>query len=160
MKQEAGFTFTEMMIVIGIFALLSAIAIPNFMSWRTDANFRGAVNNLKSDLNLAKLNAARESGLVVVDFYSDRYEIFLDNGAGANAGNWLLDSDERYLRNRRFPSNVSIDLTASNFTPGNVDRTRFNQRGLPDLIGTVVVASSSGDSQNVNLNRLGRIDAP
>jgi Tfp pilus assembly protein FimT len=146
------------MVVIAIFALLSVIAVPNFMSWRTDANFRGAVNNLKSDLNLAKLNAARESALVVVDFYSDRYEIFLDNGA--NAGNWTRENDERYLKIRRFPSNISIDLSASNFTPGGVDRTRFNQRGLPDLTGTVVVTSNSGDSQNLNLNRLGRIDAP
>jgi prepilin-type N-terminal cleavage/methylation domain-containing protein len=153
--KNSGFSFYELMVVIAIIAIISAIAIPNMFAWRASAKFRGAVANLKGDLNMAKLMAVKESAFVVVNFYADNYEIFVDNGAGANTGNWTLDADERRLRNRQLPAGVSIDLAGTDF---NNDRTRFIERGLPDNLGKVVVVSSSGDQREIELNRLGRMN--
>ncbi len=153
--KNSGFSFYELMVVIAIIAIISAIAIPNMFAWRADAKFRGAMANLKGDLNMAKLMAVKESAFVVVNFYADNYEIFVDNGAGANTGNWTLDADERRLRNRQLPAGVSIDLAGTDF---NNDRTRFIERGLPDNLGKVVVVSSSGDQREIELNRLGRMN--
>jgi Tfp pilus assembly protein FimT len=127
------------------------------MNWRTKSNLRGSANNLRADLNMAKMMAVRENALVVVNFFGNRYEIFVDNGAGANTGNWSRDADERGVRNRSLRPGVTIDLASTTFA-GN--RTRFNERGLPDTgqLGTVVLVSSSGEQNQIGLNRLGRVD--
>jgi hypothetical protein len=106
---------------------------------------------------MAKMMAVRENALVVVNFFGNRYEIFVDNGAGANTGNWSRDADERGVRNRSLRPGVTIDLASTTFA-GN--RTRFNERGLPDTgqLGTVVLVSSSGEQNQIGLNRLGRVD--
>ena len=162
MKKQNGFTIYELLTVIGIIAVLAAIAIPNIISWRTEAKLRGASNNLRADLQMAKLRALREKAIVAVIFTANGYTIFLDNGA--NPGDWNLDADESLLRNRQLPAGVTIVLPTTFDDPNN--RTRFNGRGFPDtatldgggLTGTVTLQNSGGSQMQLTLNRLGRIN--
>jgi prepilin-type N-terminal cleavage/methylation domain-containing protein len=155
MQKDSGFSIFELLTVIAIIAIVVAIALPNMIGSRGDATLRGVVANLKGDLNRAKMMAVRENALVVVNFFTTRYEVFVDNGAGANRGDWTQNSDERRLINRLLPNGVTIDLAASNF---DSNRTRFNRRGLPENLGTVVVEASNGNQRQIQLNRLGRIN--
>lgn len=143
------------MVAIAILAIIAAVAIPNLISWKSGTNLRGSANNLRADLNMAKMMAVRENALVVANFFGNRYEIFVDNGAGLNTGNWTWDGDERGLRNRSLRPGVSIDLASSTFLN---NRTRFDERGLPDQLGMVVLVSSSGEQNQIGLNRMGRVD--
>jgi type IV fimbrial biogenesis protein FimT len=163
MKKQNGFTIYELLTVIGIIAILAAIAIPNIISWRSDAKLRGASNSLRADLQMAKLRALREKAIVAVIFAANGYTIFLDNGA--SSGDWNLDADESLIKNRQLPAGVSINLPTTFDSPNN--RTRFNGRGLPDpatltggggLTGTVTLQNSTGDQMQITLNRLGRIN--
>jgi type IV fimbrial biogenesis protein FimT len=151
MHKNSGFSIIELMTTIAIIALLAAFAIPNMISWRSGTKLQGAVENLRGDLQLAKLKAVQENGFVAVVFSGNGYQVFIDNGA--NAG--VLDAGERLLRDRQLAAGVSIDLGGTDFN-GN-DYARFNNRGLPDDTGNVVVDSSSGEQRLVGLNRLGRI---
>jgi len=45
--REAGFTLVEIMIVVSIVGLLSAIAVPNFVQSRTKAQRDACINNLR-----------------------------------------------------------------------------------------------------------------
>ena len=54
MGKPGGFTFIEALTVIFLITLISAIAVPGMMKWRTEAKLRGAIENLKGDLELAK----------------------------------------------------------------------------------------------------------
>lgn len=151
MRNESGLTIIELMVVIAITAILMAFAVPNFVGWRENSKFTGTVDNLRGDLNLAKIMAVRENGFVAVQFLADGYQVFTDNGASAG----VLDAGERLIRNQVLPAGVAIDLALTDFTS---DRTRFNERGLPENIGTVVIVDAGGDQRSINLNRLGRID--
>lgn len=47
MKRKLGFTLVEIMIVVAIIALLTAIAIPAFLQYRRDARRSLCVNNMR-----------------------------------------------------------------------------------------------------------------
>jgi len=157
MRSESGFSLIELSIVVAIAAVLAAVALPNMLAQSTKAKLRGAVSNLRGDLQTAKMMAIRENAVVVVNLFANRYEVFLDNGAGANAGNWACDADERLLIRRQMEPGVSIDLAATNL---DNDRTRFNDRGLPENFGRIVLVNSQAGQRQINVNRLGRITAP
>lgn len=166
MKKQHGFSIYELLTVIGVIAILSVIAIPNIISWRSDAKLRGASNNLKADLQMAKLRALREKAIVAVIFTADGYRIFFDTGdGGGGPPNWNQDANESLIKSRQLPAGVSIDLPTTFDSPNN--RTRFNGRGLPDtatltggggLTGTVTLQNLKGDQKQITLNRLGRIN--
>jgi hypothetical protein len=112
---------------------------------------------------LAKWSAVRGNGWVVIRFDDNGYQLFSDNGAGGNNGNWTLDGDERLIRTRRLPVGVTINLGLTDFNgtlcSGN-PCTRFNERGLldPNCTGSATLVGSNGDERQVNVNRLGRIN--
>jgi prepilin-type N-terminal cleavage/methylation domain-containing protein len=156
MRSKSGFTLIEVSIVVAIFAILVSIAVPNMLGQSSRARLRGAVSNLRGDLQTAKMMAIRENAVVVVNMFANSYRVFVDNGAGANAGNWVCDADERLLVSRQMEPGISIDLAATNL---DNDRTRFNDRGLPENFGRIVITSQAGQRQ-INVNRLGRITVP
>ena len=151
-RNNLGFSLGELITVMGIISVLAVIAIPNFIGWRSGSQMQGAVENLRGDLQMAKLKAVQENGPVAVLFSGNGYRVFIDNGATVGA----LDAGERLFRDRQLPPGVSIDLFNTDFS-GN-DYARFNNRGLPEDTGNVVVDSSNGDQRIIGLNRLGRIN--
>lgn len=157
-KNESGFSLFELMIVIAIIAILSAIAVPNFLTYRDGANLRGAAFNLKSDLELAKMRGIRGGGNVVVKFTttSPGYQIFQDNAASGHTA-YSKDSDEAYIVNKTLDGfTVSTSLT-SNVTPSLPANTlAFTNRAQALATGTVTL-TYKGRSIVLTVNRLGLI---
>ena len=161
MDRKDGFSILELVVAIGILAVIAAIAVPGILSWQNKAKLSGAVNNLKSDLQMAKSRAIRDNALVVIVFNATGYRIFLDNGV--NAGDWNPDADEALFRARQLPAGITIKLPTDLDPPNN--RTRFNSRGFPDpatltglgQTGNVTVEDLSGRQIQIKLNRLGHI---
>ncbi|MDQ7792471.1 MAG: prepilin-type N-terminal cleavage/methylation domain-containing protein [Clostridia bacterium] len=80
MKQsERGFTLLELMLVIGIIAVILAFAIPNFRPALDDARLEQAVQQLEADLMYARQLARTEQTASEVVFSSAGYEIKIDN---------------------------------------------------------------------------------
>ncbi len=157
MCKNAGFTIIELAITIAIAGILSAIAIPNYLVWRANSKLIGASHNLRGDLEKAKLKAIRENDTVAVLFTTSGYTIFIDNGSGGGtAKNWSQDGSEILVRNRQMVPGITIDLSATTFAN---NRTRFDGRGLPGVLGRVVIVGSAGTRQIV-MNRLGRLRIP
>ncbi|MBW2482109.1 MAG: GspH/FimT family pseudopilin [Deltaproteobacteria bacterium] len=153
-RNNSGFSLAELITIMGILSVLAVIAVPNMIGWRSGKQIQGAVENLRGDLQMAKLKAVQENGPVAILFGSNSYQVFLDDGANEGA----FDAGERLLRDRQLPPGVSIDLFATGF--GGLGYARFNTRGLPENTGNVVMDSSNGETRTIGLNRIGRVNMP
>jgi len=152
-RNNTGFTIYELMIVIAIMAIISAIAVPNMAGWREKARLRGTFDNLRGDLQWAKLRAVREHDQVAVVFEGDRYEIHAAGGT---------------IRARNMPSGVVFNLGASTIpkNPDNLSQlmTLFDTRGRcqknsinQDTDGLLVLEDSTGKQKKISINPLGQI---
>jgi len=132
----------ELMTVIAIIAILSAIAIPNFFSWRRDAQMRAAADELLSTVQVAKLRAIKErtNCVVLFDSGNSSYVAFVDNGAGGgNADNEVRDGTEAVFRRGELPA--TVEMYSASFS-GGVPRLRFGGNGLPNRFGSVRLRNS------------------
>ena len=156
MRKIEGFTLIEAIIVLCIFALISAIATPNLLSWRSNAKLRGAASNLKSDLELAKLKAIQENEMVAINFTEDGYRVFKDDGPPGGQG--VHDAGEELYGTRSLPAGVRIDLDETNFVDDGHggQYMRFSGKGTAKN-GTAYLVNSRGTIKLVIVSILGRI---
>ena len=140
-RRMEGFSLTELMMVICVLALISAIATPSLLSWRSSAKLRGAVSNLKSDMELARLKAIQVNDTVVVHFTESGYKVF------------KVDAGEDLYGNRILPGGVKIDLDKTNFLG---ESARFFGRGTARS-GSAVLVNEIGTEKKVTVSSLGRI---
>jgi len=91
MQKQNGFTIVELLIIIALIGIVTAIAIPNFMQWLPNYRLRAATQDLLSNFQKAKLAAVKGNVNVAVCFKNDNsgYTAFVD----ANA-NYVNDGEE------------------------------------------------------------------
>ena len=144
MRNNSGMTIIELMVVIGILAILAGIAIPGFIGWLPNYRLRSASDEVQSTLQNAKLRAIRENAIVRVnfDFGNDTYVAFIDNGA--NADNGTQEADEVMIKNGQMPAGIDLQ------DAGLGGAVRFTRRGFPDVSGDITI-DNGNRTQTVNL---------
>ena len=68
MKNEKGYTITELIVVVAVIAALAAAAIPAFAIWAPDQRLKSAGRELLSTLQLAKMTAVQRNTYCTVTF--------------------------------------------------------------------------------------------
>ena len=81
MRKKSGFTLTELVIVIVVLGILTAVGVPNFLSWLPKYRLKSAARDLYSNMQLAKMAAIRANGNCSVTYSSspDQYTVSLLN---------------------------------------------------------------------------------
>ena len=150
MKKAGGFSLFELLTVIAVIAVVSAIVTPNIISWRNNAKLRGAAGNLKNDMEMAKVQAIKVNNHVAVKFMGNRYEVFVDE-----SDDGIRDADEPLLRTRALPAGVAFDFANPNWTFTN-QVASFSGRGTAGK-GTAILTNGKGDEKQIKVETLGRI---
>ena len=67
-ETNAGFTLHELMVVLAIAAVLTAVALPNLIGWQQSARLDAAAGDILAMLRNARMRAVMENARVVVLF--------------------------------------------------------------------------------------------
>ena len=148
-KRESGFTLAEMMVVIAVFAIMAAVAIPAFMSLLPGMRLNGAARQVMGDLMAARMKAVKLNQKTKVYFdNSSQYRICNDTDADSDT---TVSDGEGDVEDRNIQTNyhdVSFDLQ-------NTADPVFSPRGTATN-RTITLQNPSG-SKSITISIAGRV---
>ena len=149
LKNRTGFTLVELSVTLGLLGILTAIAVPSYISYLPRHRLQTSVRQIYDDMQLAKIRAVKDNtaACITFDAVNDNYTVFLDN----NLNGLPDDGAATILRNNATLENA-IDITAAN-------TCSFNSRGLRTTAQTQVVwlTNPTGIIERIDVNTAGSI---
>jgi len=147
--RKNGFTLVEMMIVVAIIGILTAIATPNLMHYMAQRRLNGAARMVMSDLIWARQKAVSMNQDVKVSFAdvnNHAYEIWND----ADKSGAVADNEGDNLAKDIHPDYYDVTFSAS--------APIFNPRGTASVATVILTSSRPGvGSKTVSVALNGRV---
>ena len=137
-----GFSLIELMIVIALISIVSAIAVPSWQKYRANTNLKTAAREVMADLSNAKQRAIEENLKYSITFnVAGNNYVLSPTDTGVTLWTKFLDS---------FGSGIVIDSVT--FTGSVVN---FQKRGTASL-GNVRLRNGLGSTAEITVNITGR----
>jgi type IV fimbrial biogenesis protein FimT len=152
-KRESGFTLVEVMIVVAVFGIMAAIAIPAFMKLLPGMRLNGAARMVMGDLMAARMKAVKLNQLTKVSFDGGHaYKICNDENNDGAVGSTEGDNITMDLHKESANQEAKYeDVTFTN-EPSDVV---FSPRGTASN-RTFVLQNSAG-SKTIRISIAGRV---
>ena len=148
MERSAGFTLSEMMVVVAVLAIMAGVAIPSFMALLPGMRLNGAARQVMTDLMDARMNAVKNNNEFKVFFGSpsaNQYQILDDDDDDGN-----VDTGEAITTRDIQTEYHDVILTNT----GGVNPV-FQPRG--NASGTTITLTNSSGSKIVSVASTGRV---
>lgn len=124
LRKNAGFSLTELMVIIGIIGIMAGIAMPNLIGWLPKYRMGSAAREILGTLEFARLTAVKRNAatLVTLDYANDLVRVTV----GATT-----------VRTIRMPAGIDLKEPAS---PSLGASFNFNGQGMADKSGEVLIS--------------------
>lgn len=175
-RDNKGFSLPEVMTVVAIIGVMSAVAVPPFLSWLSNKGIQSAARALYGNMKKAQSLAVKQNRNCAVTFNgTSGYTVYVDastpwNPSAATNGNFLYDSaaGERVIAQVSWSDYRNVDLDATdppNFAANTAGDSTIAFR--PNLIpadpsggfanGSVVLKNSNGKKATLAVSISGNI---
>ena len=147
-RRVAGFTLVELSIVLVIFGIVSAVALPGLNKFLRSVELNNAVNNSATRLRVARQKAITESNTYKcwLNFWSKEWGWWDDDNSD---GMWV--STERWDPGSPLPDWITVTNSATN--PMTNFWTDFSPNGSANQSFTLVYTNSDGYSRSLSVIR-------
>jgi len=125
-KRESGFTLMEMMVVVAIIGIMVAVAIPGFSVWLPNYKLKGAIQDLYSNMQNAKMEAIKANGDYTIVF-TEASDTYTMTSPGGNVQTITL-ADYGYGVSYGDPEGVDAVSYSG-------DSVTFTSRGMTNNVG-------------------------
>jgi len=142
MRKSAGFTIVELLIVIAIAGVLSAIAIPNFSTWVASYRLKSAAQAVHANLIGAKMLGAKEGREYRITTAASAFTIQQGN-LSSNSTAWTT---VKTLAMTEYPGVTANAANAIVFVPRG---TASNE--------TITLTNSKGATKTITVSIAGRV---
>ena len=137
-RNEAGLTLVETLIITAIIAIVALISVPNISNWISSYRLTRDTQNLSSEMAIARARAV-----------SERTSISFSIVTGSG-----------YAATYQYTPDGQLNHCARSITISSVSGDNpiiFNSRGMASNDTTVNFANEKGKTKSVNVNVAGRI---
>ncbi len=139
MPGRRGLTLTELVIAIAIVGLLAVLVVPNLGKWIQHYRLRGAVREIVSKMELAKIKALKYNLEYRIAFETDNGTYWMERGNRADApGLWAIEGGIFEV-----PRQIPFDV--------NVSSMQFNPDGTASS-GTVTIGRTTEEHYTITVN--------
>jgi len=147
MQKNTGFTTIELMIVLGIMAVMTSIGALSYLSMRPAMRLSGASRQMMGDLMMTRMKAVNENNDFKVFFLDSRQYQILDDDDGdgtVDAGEWSTTKDIQ----DDYPG-ITFSATSDPifFSRGSASGTTIT---LSNTTGSKIVAIGTTGSVKIN----------
>lgn len=124
LRKNAGFSLTELMVIIGIIGIMAGVAMPNLIGWLPKYRMGSAARDILGTFEFARLTAVKRNvaTLVTLDYANDLVRVTV----GATT-----------VRTIRMPAGIDLKEPAS---PSLGASFNFNGQGMADKSGEVLIS--------------------
>ncbi|MBI1813262.1 choice-of-anchor A family protein [Candidatus Peregrinibacteria bacterium] len=138
--RRRGFTMMEMLMTVGMIALITSLAIPSYRQYSIRNDLALARTQVVQGLQRAKLNTIEGKGGTVWSFYAPQGLLF----AGSDLATVEADlAAGTAATTEVFPMPSTIQFS------GLTDAITFNRKGTPSAVGTIILTAVNGDQTTV-----------
>jgi prepilin-type N-terminal cleavage/methylation domain-containing protein len=123
LTDRRGFSLGEILVAVGVFAILSAIAVPQFIAFRPQNRLNGAARQVFSELMWARSKAVNDNSSYVITFPTNQTML-------------ITGSTTKTVNIQTEYSDVTLASSASTIT--------FSSRGTADVAPTITLTNSGG----------------
>ncbi|MCF8167759.1 MAG: GspH/FimT family protein [Rhodoferax sp.] len=148
---DRGVTLVELLVVVGLIAVLASLAAPSFTDSIDKYRLKGAAETLQADLQLARMMALRNGQNVHLNVATGASWCY---GLNVNAACDCTTASSCSLKQVNYQSSPGATLSANTFASGPV----FDPvRGVVTPAGTLVMTSAVGKQVQVNVSLIGKV---
>lgn len=153
-NRQSGFTLVEVMVVVAIIGIVSAIAVPSYFSRRPKHDLNRAVREYYNLLQKAKITAIKDRGSCEVTFTTAPlgYTVVCDDRdpstcQGSNSCTFV----KKIIIPTEYNSNITL---SSNVSPLTAARVKFNSMGESQVGSPIIKFSHPNVTEVYRVNAL------